>query len=198
MVTLHRGRSVINVWSLKKSFKTIAFSVSSSITMNSFSSGGIVLFEFRAITYFKIRHQSIEDRVFDISLSATLFLSNCFKSLIVLVTLFLKSLKLTQCSCKLVCFTFLRFRISYFISELIHAGLSGLMRVFLLGIHSFAIVIIWFVTFCVCLLKQYIIQFIQGHRRGLIIRNGSVWPTLFLLNVSTALKGTHNYIFIVS
>ena len=23
-----------------------------------------------------------------------------------------------------------------------------------------------------------------------------VWPTLFLLNVSTALKGTHNYIFI--
>ena len=24
----------------------------------------------------------------------------------------------------------------------------------------------------------------------------AVWPTLFLLNVSTALKGTHNYIFI--
>ena len=24
------------------------------------------------------------------------------------------------------------------------------------------------------------------------------WPTLFLLNVSTALKGTHNYIFISS
>ena len=23
-----------------------------------------------------------------------------------------------------------------------------------------------------------------------------IWPTLFLLNVSTALKGTHNYIFI--
>ena len=39
-------------------------------------------------------------------------------------------------------------------------------------------------------------QFIQGHRRGLIIQNRSVWPTLFLLNVFTALKGTHLYIFI--
>ena len=39
-------------------------------------------------------------------------------------------------------------------------------------------------------------QFIQGHWRGLIIRNGSVWPTLFLLNVFTALKGTHLYVFI--
>ena len=28
------------------------------------------------------------------------------------------------------------------------------------------------------------------------IRNRSVWPTLFLLNVFTALKGTHLYIFI--
>ena len=33
--------------------------------------------------------------------------------------------------------------------------------------------------------------------RGLTIRNGSVWPTLFLLNVSAALKGTHNYILLV-
>ena len=47
------------------------------------------------------------------------------------------------------------------------------------------------------LLKFKITVFIQGHLRGLIIRNGSVWPTLFLLNVSTALKGTHNYIFIL-
>ena len=39
-------------------------------------------------------------------------------------------------------------------------------------------------------------QFIQGHWRGLIIRNESVWPTLFLLNVSAALKGTHNYILL--
>ena len=31
---------------------------------------------------------------------------------------------------------------------------------------------------------------------GLIIRNRSVLPTLFLLNVFTALKGTHLYIFI--
>ena len=30
----------------------------------------------------------------------------------------------------------------------------------------------------------------------LIIRNRSVWPTFFLLNVFTALKGTHLYIFI--
>ena len=30
----------------------------------------------------------------------------------------------------------------------------------------------------------------------MIIRNRSVWPTLFLLNVFTALKGTHFYILI--
>ena len=34
-------------------------------------------------------------------------------------------------------------------------------------------------------------QIIQGHLRELIIRNRSVCPTLFPLNVSTALKGTH-------
>ena len=39
-------------------------------------------------------------------------------------------------------------------------------------------------------------QFIQGHWRGLIIRNRSVWHTLFLLKVFTALKGTNLYIFI--
>ena len=32
---------------------------------------------------------------------------------------------------------------------------------------------------------------------GLIIRNRSVWSTLFLLNVFTALKGTHFYILFV-
>ena len=32
--------------------------------------------------------------------------------------------------------------------------------------------------------------------RWLYIKPDFVWPTLFLLNVSTALKGTHNYIFI--
>ena len=40
-------------------------------------------------------------------------------------------------------------------------------------------------------------QFIHGHWRGLVIRNRSVWPTLFLLNVFTALKGTHFYISFV-
>ena len=30
--------------------------------------------------------------------------------------------------------------------------------------------------------------------RGLIIQNRSVWPILFLLNVFTALKGTHFYL----
>ena len=39
-------------------------------------------------------------------------------------------------------------------------------------------------------------QFIQGHWRKLIIRNRSGWPILFLLNVFTALKGTHLNIFI--
>ena len=38
----------------------------------------------------------------------------------------------------------------------------------------------------------FLCQFIQGQRRGLIIRMGSVWPTLILLNVSIALKGTRD------
>ena len=33
-----------------------------------------------------------------------------------------------------------------------------------------------------------------GHRRELIIRNRSVWPTLFHLNVFTAPQGIHFYI----
>ena len=38
---------------------------------------------------------------------------------------------------------------------------------------------------------------IQGFKgRGLIIRNRSVWSTIFLLNVFAALKGTHFCIFI--
>ena len=40
-------------------------------------------------------------------------------------------------------------------------------------------------------------QFIQGYRRGLINRNRSVWPRLFLLNVFTALKGIHFYVLLV-
>ena len=32
---------------------------------------------------------------------------------------------------------------------------------------------------------------------GLVIRNRSVWPTLFVLNVFTAFKGTHFYILFV-
>ena len=39
-------------------------------------------------------------------------------------------------------------------------------------------------------------QFIQGRWRELIIQNRPVCSTLFLLNVFTALKGTHLYIFI--
>ena len=40
-------------------------------------------------------------------------------------------------------------------------------------------------------------QFIQGHCRGLIIKNRYVWPKLFRLNVFTAFKRTHYYILLV-
>ena len=42
----------------------------------------------------------------------------------------------------------------------------------------------------------FLCQLIHGHWRGLISRNGSVWPTLFLLVVLTAFKGTYNYILL--
>ena len=63
--------------------------------------------------------------------------------------------------------------------------------------------IIWiYMSHCMTsLLKLEITVWISGfhcqfmlHWRWLIIRNRSVWPTLFLLNVFTALKGTHFYI----
>ena len=62
----------------------------------------------------------------------------------------------------------------------------------------------WFISVVVWLLcwnskLQYIFlafcQFIQGHWKDWLSET-AVWPTLFLLNVSTALKGTHNHIFI--
>ena len=37
----------------------------------------------------------------------------------------------------------------------------------------------------------FLCQLIHGHWGGLISRNGYVWPTLFLLDVFTALKGTY-------
>ena len=42
----------------------------------------------------------------------------------------------------------------------------------------------------------FLCQLIHGHWRGLISRNGHVWPTLFLLDVFTALKGIYNYILL--
>ena len=36
----------------------------------------------------------------------------------------------------------------------------------------------------------------ERREAGVGLSETAVWPTLFLLNVSTALKGTHNYIFI--
>ena len=40
-------------------------------------------------------------------------------------------------------------------------------------------------------------QFVQGHWWELFIRNCTVWPTLFLLNIFTALKGTNFYILLI-
>lgn len=138
--------SLISVWSRKKSFKTLAFSVSLSVTIPSFSNGGIEFLEFGAITFFSVCHQSLEESVSVLSLSAILSLSACFDSLIKFITLFLRCLNLTQLSCKLVCLAFLyalfRFLIICLNLGFIHAGSSGLIRVFLFGIHSFAIVII--------------------------------------------------------
>ena len=42
----------------------------------------------------------------------------------------------------------------------------------------------------------FLSQLIHGHWRGLISRNGSVWSTIFLLDVFTALKETYNYILL--
>ena len=42
----------------------------------------------------------------------------------------------------------------------------------------------------------FLSQLIHGYWRGLISRNGHVWPTLFLLDVFTALKGTYSYILL--
>ena len=121
-----------------KSFKALALSVSSTIKIPSFSRGGIELFEFGAMTDFKMRNQFLEERMPDLSLLAILSLCDCFESPIELITLFLICLNLTQCSLKLVRLAFLnallRFLICRLISELIHAGSSGLIRVFLLRI----------------------------------------------------------------
>ena len=124
--------------------------------MPSFSNGGIEFLELGAITFFNVRHQSLEESVSVLSLSAILSLSACFDSLIKFITLFLRCRNLTQLSCKLVRLAFLnallRFLINRLISGFIHAGSSGLIRVFLFGIHSFAIVIILFDMFWACLL----------------------------------------------
>ena len=42
----------------------------------------------------------------------------------------------------------------------------------------------------------FLCQFIQGSLKRIDYPKQLSWPTLLLLNVSTALKGTHNYIFI--
>ena len=42
----------------------------------------------------------------------------------------------------------------------------------------------------------FLCQLIHGHWRGLISQNRSVWPTLFLLVVFTAFKGTYNYVLL--
>ena len=91
------------------------------------------------MTDFKVCHQSLEERVPDLSVLAILSLCDCFESLIKLITLFLSCLNLTQCPLKLVRLAF--FTLSYKPAYL-HAGSSELKRVFLLGMHSFAIIII--------------------------------------------------------
>ena len=57
---------------------------------------------FGAITFFNVRHQSLEESVSVLSLSAILSLSACFDSLIKFITLFLRYRNLTQLLCKLV------------------------------------------------------------------------------------------------
>ena len=44
-----------------------------------------------------------------------------------------------------------------------------------------------------CHLGYWGLYVVDYGSRGLIIRNGSDWPTLFLSNDFTALKGTHFY-----
>ena len=60
--------------------KKLALSASSTINIPSFSRGGIELFKFGAMTDFKGRHQSLEERVPDLSVLAILSLCDCFES----------------------------------------------------------------------------------------------------------------------
>ena len=54
----------------KKSFSILAFSVSVTYTVPSFSSGGIVKLDFGEINDFRIDHHCLEDRSLDLSFSA--------------------------------------------------------------------------------------------------------------------------------
>ena len=60
------------VWSLNKSFSILAFSVSVTYIVPSFSSGGIVELDFGEINDFRIDHHCLEDRSLDFSFSARL------------------------------------------------------------------------------------------------------------------------------
>ena len=94
------GSSVLSslsiVRSLKKSFSILAFSVSVTYTVPSFSSGRIVELGFGEIYDFKIDHHCFEDRSLDFSFSARLSLSAFSDSRMAAVILFQICLNLFQ------------------------------------------------------------------------------------------------------
>ena len=57
--------SFSRVWSLKMSFSILAFSVSLTYTVPSFSSGGTIELDFAELNDFRIDHNCLEDRSMD-------------------------------------------------------------------------------------------------------------------------------------
>ena len=57
--------SFSRVWSLKKSFSMLAFSVSSGYTMPSFSSGGIEELDSEEMNDLRMDHHCLEDKLLD-------------------------------------------------------------------------------------------------------------------------------------
>ena len=88
--------SFSRVWSLKKSFSMLAFSVSSVYTMPSFSSGGIEELGLDEMNDFRMDHHCLEDRLLDFNFSARWSFNACLDSLIAYITLLRCCLNLYQ------------------------------------------------------------------------------------------------------
>ena len=88
--------SFSRVWSLKKSFSMLAFSVSSAYTVPSFSSGGIEELDLDEMNGFRMDHHCLEDRLLDFNFSARWSFNACLDFRIADITLLRYCLNLCQ------------------------------------------------------------------------------------------------------